>query len=51
MKKVQPALDTIDALIEISKKEVANLEARRKRLLSGVAGPSHFGDQTLILGP
>ena len=32
------------------KKEVANLEARRERILFGVARPSHFGDQTLILG-
>ena len=44
MKKVQPAVDAIDALIEILKKEVADLEACRKCLLFGVAGPSHFGD-------
>ena len=50
MKKVQPAVDAIDPLIEILNKEVTDLEARHERLLSGVAGPSHFGDQTLILG-
>ena len=49
-KKVQPVVEAIDTYIEILKKEVANLEARRQRLLSGVAGPSHFGDQTLISG-
>jgi len=48
--KVQPTMDAIDVRIEISKKEVANLEACRERLFSGVAGPSRFGDQTLILG-
>ena len=30
--------------IELLKKEVADLEGRRERLLSGVGGPSHFGD-------
>ena len=50
MKKVQLAMDAIDAHIEILKKEVADLEVRRERLLSGVAGPSHFGDQTFISG-
>ena len=49
-KKVQPAVDTIDARIKNLKKEVANLEARRECLLSIVAGPSCFGDQTLISG-
>ena len=49
-KKVQLAMDAIDAHIEILKKEVADLEVRRERLLSGVAGPSHFGDQTFISG-
>ena len=48
MKKVQPTMDPINARIEVLKKEVADLEARRELLLSGVAGPSHFGDQTLI---
>ena len=48
MKKVQPAVDPINAHIEVLKKEVADLEARRELLLFGVASPSHFGDQTLI---
>ena len=43
-KKVQPAVDAIDAYIEALKKEMADLEARRECLLSCVAGPSHFGD-------
>ena len=47
-KKVQPTVDAIDARIEILKKEMAGLEARHERLLFGVAGPSRFGDQTLI---
>ena len=50
MKKVQPTVDAIDAHIEILKNEVADLEARREHLHSGVASPSHFGDQTLISG-
>ena len=37
-------MDAIDACIEILKKKVADLEARRKRLLSGVTSPSRFGD-------
>ena len=43
-------MDTKDAHIKILKKEVADLEARRERLLFGVASPSRFGDQTLISG-
>ena len=50
MRKVQPTVDAIDARIELLKKEVADLEGRRKRLLSGVGGPSCFGDQSLISG-
>ena len=50
MKRVQPAVDAIDARIEILKKEVADLEGRRERLLSNIGGPSRFGDQTLIFG-
>ena len=50
MRRVQPAIDAIDARIEILKKDVANLEGRRERLLSSVGGPSRFGDQTLIFG-
>ena len=48
MRRVQSAVDAIDARIELLKKEVADLEGHRKRLLSGVSGPSHFGDETLI---
>ena len=47
IRKVQPA---INARIELLKKEVADLEDRRERLLSGVSEPSHFGDQSLISG-
>ena len=50
MRRVQPAVDVIDTRIELLKKEVADLEGRRERLLSGVGGPSRFGDQTLISG-
>ena len=50
MKKVQPTVDAIDAHIEILKNEVADLEARREHLHSGVASPIHFGDQILISG-
>ena len=50
MRRVQPAVDAIDARIEILKKEVADLEGHRERLLSGISGPSRFGDQTLISG-
>ena len=50
MMRVQPAVNAIDTRIEILKKEVANLESRRKRLLSSIGGPSRFGDQTLISG-
>ena len=50
MKKVQPAVDAIDTQIETLKKEVADLEGRRERLLSSVGGPSRFGDQSLISG-
>ena len=50
MRRVQPAVDAIDARIKILKKEVADLEGRREHLLFGVSGPSHFGDQSLISG-
>ena len=50
MRRVQPAVDAIDARIELLKKEVADLEGRRERLLSGIGGPSRFEDQTLISG-
>ena len=50
MRRVQPAVDAIDARIEVLKKEVADLEGRREHLLSSVIGPSRFGDQSLISG-
>ena len=50
MRRVQPAVDAIDARIELLKKEVVDLEGRREHLLSGVSGPSRFGDQSLIFG-
>ena len=50
MRRVQPAVDAIDACIKLLKKEVADLEGRRERLLSSVSGPSRFGDQSLIFG-
>ena len=50
MRIVQPAVEAIDARIELLKKEVADLEGRRERLLSSVGGPSRFGDQSLITG-
>ena len=50
MRRVQPAVEAIDARIELLKKEVADLEGRRERLLSDVGGPSRFGDQSLISG-
>ena len=50
IRRVRPAVEAIDARIELLKKKVANLEGRRERLLSGVGGPSRFGDQSLISG-
>ena len=50
MRRVRPTVEAIDARIELLKKEVADLEGRRERLLSGVGGPSRFGDQSLISG-
>ena len=50
IRRVQPAVEAIDARIELLKKEVADLEGRCERLLSGVGGPSRFGDQSLISG-
>ena len=44
MGRVQPAVDVIDAWIEILRKEVADLEGRRERLLSDIGGPSRFRD-------
>ncbi|XP_050249028.1 flocculation protein FLO11-like [Quercus robur] len=48
MRKVQPAVDAIDTRIEALRKEVADLEGRRERLLSSIDGSNHFGDQPLI---
>ena len=48
IRRVQPAVDAINTRIETLKKEVADLEGRRERLLSSIGGPSRFGDQTLI---
>ena len=50
MRRVKPTVDAIDTQIETLKKEVADLEGRRERLLSSIGGPSRFGDQTLISG-
>ena len=50
MRRVQPIVDAIDTRIEALRKEVADLEGRRKRLLSSIGGSSRFGDQTLISG-
>ena len=44
MRRVQPAVDAIDTRIETLKKEVADLEGRCEHLLSGIGGPSCFGD-------
>ena len=43
-------MEAIDACIELLKKEVADLEGRRERLLPGIGGPSRFRDQSLITG-
>ena len=43
-------VDAIDTWIEILKKEVADFEGHRERLLSSISGPSRFGNQTLISG-
>ena len=50
MRRVQPAIDAIDARIELLKKEVADLEGRPEYLLSGVSGPSCFRGQSFIFG-
>ena len=48
MKKVQPAVDAIDTRIETLKKEVADFEGRRQRLLVSIGGSNCFRDQPLI---
>ena len=50
MRKVQPTIDAIDTRIKALRKEVADLEGRRERLLSNIGGSSRFGDQPLIFG-
>ena len=50
MRKVYPAIEVIDARIELLKKEVADLEGRREQLVSDISGPSRLGDQSLISG-
>ena len=47
MRRVQPIVDAIDTHIKALRKEVADLEGHRKRLLSSIGGSSHFGDQPL----
>ena len=44
MRRVQSAIDVIDARIEVLKKEAADLEGRRECLLSSIGGPSRFRD-------
>ena len=44
MRRVQLAVDAIDARIEILKKEVADLEGCRECLLSSIGRPNRFGD-------
>ena len=50
MRRVRPVVEAIDVRIKLLKKEVADLEGCRERLLSGIGGPSRFGDQSLISG-
>ena len=50
MRKVQPTVDAIDSHLEVLRKEVADLEGHRKRLLSSIGGSGRFGDQPLISG-
>ena len=44
MKKVQLAVDAIDTQIKTLRKEVADLEDRRERLLASIGRFSCFGD-------
>ena len=50
IRKVQPAIDVIDTRIETLKKEVADLEGHRERLLANIGGSNRIGDQPLISG-
>ena len=47
-KKVQLVVNAIDTRIEALRKEVADLEGRRERLLSSIGGSNRFGDQPFI---
>ena len=49
IRKIQPAVNAIDAHIENLNKKVMNLEARHECLLSSVTSPRCFKDQTVIL--
>ena len=49
-RKVQLAVDAVDAHIESLKKETTDLEARRERLLSDVIANDRFQDKPLITG-
>ena len=48
MSRVQLVVDAIDTWIETLRKEVADLEGRRERLLSNIDESSRFGDQPFI---
>ena len=50
MRRVQPATDAIDMHIEVLRKEMANLDGHRERLLSSIGGSIYFGNQPLISG-
>ena len=50
MRRVQLVVDTIDTRIETLRKEVADLEGCRERLLSNIIESSRFGDQPFISG-
>ena len=43
MRRVQPAVDAIDTRIETLRKEVADLEGHRERLLSNIDESSQIG--------
>ena len=50
MRKIQPAVDALDARIEALRKEMADVEGRRDRLVASIGGHNHFGDQSLLSG-
>ena len=49
VRRVRPVVEAIDVRIELLKKEVADLEGRHERLLSGIGGPSRFGIRVSFL--